>query len=286
MDGAIAQGLLAVYNCRDDRTGKHTVKLRSLGLRSDLSLLNAEVLDRGDYLLVRSPEEPNFYWGNLLVFPRPPQAGDFEQWESLFAGEFHDSPGVLHKTFAWDVSEDAADTTAFASAGYRVEHSVVLRASEVVPAKFPNGDVTIRTLLREADWAKLLELEVLSRDEGHAEADFTEFARARHRGYRKRIDAGQGHWYGAFLGDRMVASLGIFRCGSSARFQVVVTHPDFRRQGICGTLVHHAAREALVHPSTDTLLMVADTEYHAARIYESLGFAPAEHLHGLCRWPT
>ena len=46
---------------------------------------------------------------------------------------------------------------------------------------------------------------------------------------RALVDAGHGHWWGAFVDDRLVASLGIFRAGDGlARFQNVKTHPDFR----------------------------------------------------------
>jgi hypothetical protein len=33
----------------------------------------------------------------------------------------------------------------------------------------------------------------------------------------------------------------------------------------------------------ETLVMVADESYHAAKIYESVGFAPQEKMYGLCR---
>ena len=33
----------------------------------------------------------------------------------------------------------------------------------------------------------------------------------------------------------------------------------------------------------ETLVMVADEEYHAAKVYESVGFRPTEKLLGLCK---
>jgi GNAT superfamily N-acetyltransferase len=280
------EALLPVYNAGDDPPRRPLVKLRSLGLRSDLALLHAEILDRGGYLVVRSPLEPSFYWGNLLVFPGPPKAGDRERWEALFAREFGEFPKVLHKTFTWDLAEEPGDTSAFTEAGYQQELSVVLTAAKLCPPKFPNAAIEIRRLHGAQDWLEVEEMQVACRGEEHEEEHFRGFVQARLRDYRKRIDAGQGEWYGAFLAQRMVASLGIFREGAAARFQVVMTYAEFRRQGVCATLVHHVASEALARPEIDTLIMVADTEYHAARIYESLGFAPAEKLTGLCLWPS
>jgi predicted GNAT family acetyltransferase len=66
------------------------------------------------------------------------------------------------------------------------------------------------------------------------------------------------------------------------RFQAVGTHPDHRRQGICATLVYETARRALATGRAVTLVMVADPDYHAARIYESVGFAAAEQQVGIC----
>ncbi len=261
------------------------MQLRSLGLSSDLALIDGEILDRGSYLVVRSPQEQNYYWGNLLVFAQPPAAGDLQRWESLFASEFEDLPGVKHRTFTWDVANERGDTADFVSAGYRSEHTVVLTASHLKPPPHPNAEIEIRTLHSESDWAELLELQVEFRDEGHEESHFRTYAEGRLRGHRKRIDAGQGEWYGAFLAGRQIANLGIFRSARMARFQIVMTHPEFRRRGVCGTLVHHVAQRALASEETVELVMLADEEYHAARIYESVGFASTEKLVGLCLWP-
>ena len=48
----------------------------------------------------------------------------------------------------------------------------------------------------------------------------------------------------------------------------------------CQTLVYEVSRRALAW-GLATLVMVADPDYHAARIYESLGFAVAEQQMGL-----
>jgi hypothetical protein len=262
------------------------MQLRSLGLSSDLAMINGEILDRGNYLVVRSPEEQNFYWGNLLVFAEPPAATDLQAWEAIFASEFQDLVGVRHRTFAWDMSETAGHTSNFAAAGYRVEQSLVLTATELNLPRHPNRDIAIRTLQSEDDWRKLEDFQVECRDIEHEEEHYRSYVVGRLKGYRKRIDAGEGEWYAAFRDDRQIASLGIFRSGSSARFQVVITHADSRRQGVCGSLVHHVARRTLDRPEIHSLVMVADAEYHAARIYESLGFAKTETLVGLCKWPT
>lgn len=102
--------------------------------------------------------------------------------------------------------------------------------------------------------------------------------------YRAMARKGLGAWFGAFLGGQLVGDLGMFVEGDIGRFQSVGTYPDFRRRGVCGTLVFHAAVHALEKMQVQTLVMVADLHYHAARIYESVGFAAAERQTGLTWW--
>jgi predicted GNAT family acetyltransferase len=94
--------------------------------------------------------------------------------------------------------------------------------------------------------------------------------------WREMANAGLGAWHGAFLTERLVADCGLFfdDAAGVGRFQSVATHPDFRRRGLCGRLIWEVARAGLQR--VPTLVMVADDEYHAARIYESVGFERVE----------
>src|SRR3990172_6867910 len=59
---------------------------RSLAWRTDLIFprFDGEILDRGRYLVIRTPSNPTFYWGNFLLFDGPPAPGDDEPWPPLF----------------------------------------------------------------------------------------------------------------------------------------------------------------------------------------------------------
>ncbi len=61
-----------------------------------------------------------------------------------------------------------------------------------------------------------------------------------------------------------------------ARYQQVETRPTHFRQGICGTLVYRSAQIMLEEGAADVLVMEADADYHAAAIYESVGFQRTE----------
>ena len=74
--------------------------------------------------------------------------------------------------------------------------------------------------------------------------------------------------------------------GRLARYQNVETHPSARRRGLAGTPVWHAGQETLSKGNADTLVIVADPDYHAIGVYESLGFTVTQHQISFIRPPT
>ena len=71
------------------------VHIKSLGYQTDLIFpaFEGEIADRGDYVVVRTPSNPTFYWGNFLLFSNPPGQGDFVKWR-LFDVSVRDVDGV------------------------------------------------------------------------------------------------------------------------------------------------------------------------------------------------
>jgi predicted GNAT family acetyltransferase len=84
-------------------------------------------------------------------------------------------------------------------------------------------------------------------------------------------------WFGAFLDDVLVSQLGLVSASPGlARFQSVETHPAHRGRGLASTLVHAASQFGFAELGAQTLVMVADPDYVAVRIYRALGFIDAE----------
>jgi ribosomal protein S18 acetylase RimI-like enzyme len=140
----------------------------------------------------------------------------------------------------------------------------------------PNREAEYRRLESDDDWAQRVRLAASCNDDFPPEQYFT-FA-ARKAAYERGLtEEGHGVWWGAFLEGRMVSGLGLFRAGPGlARFQSVETHPDARGRGLAGTLVHHASRHGFDTLGAGTLVMVADPDYLAIRIYRSVGFSETE----------
>ena len=264
------------------------MSLASLAYRTDLifARFNGDVTEKDDYLVVRTPSNPTYWWGNFLLFRRPPEPGDEERWTALFHREIGAPPEVEHIALGYDSGiKGAGNVKGFLAAGFTHDESVVLSAQQkdiVKPAKF-NTEAELRPLASEAEWQEVVELQVASRENYFSddEAGYRRFRQDTVANYRKMVAAGLGYWFGAFLNGALVADLGIFCENGVARFQNVETHPAFRRRGLCGALVYTAAQRAFATLGAQTLVMVADPEYHAANIYESVGFQPTEYQGGL-----
>lgn len=260
------------------------MQIRSLGYRTDLifSRFQGMVVDRGDHLVIRTPSNPGWYWGNYLLFRDPPGDGALREWTQRFHAEIASRQPAPHVAFGWDSPEgEPGVLEPFLAEGFILNENVVLTADAVAPPPHPNAEVRIRPLATDAEWTQALENQVACHTAAFPLPAYRAFKARQMRDYRRMAEAGLGAWLGAYLDGRLVADLGVFPDGPIARFQAVETHPDFRRRGICGTLVWEGARHARAVLGAERLVMLADEHYHAGRIYESLGFRRTERQLGL-----
>lgn len=257
------------------------MKLVSKAHRTELGLhaFDGSIEDRGDHLVVRSPLNPTFRWGNCLLFGLPPAAGDLERWEALFVGAF--GPDTRHRAFGWDGNDGETGALGpFLAAGYELSDDPVMTIGHV-PAS-PASEARVRRL-QLADWPEVERLNVAADPldgKGDGYALFKKRLRAR---YRAMIEAGHGVWLGAFLEDDLVGQLGLFPSDGIGRFQSVETHPDRRRQGVCSSLMASACRVGLEELGLETLLLVAEEGSPAQRLYRATGFEVVARQAGVQR---
>jgi len=254
------------------------VDVTSLGYRTDLALLalgGSVIEDRGDHVVVRSPHNPGHWWGNFLLLPDPPAAEHTDRWLARFADEFPDADHIALGFDGVDGTPDAL--AAFVSRGLCVERQAVMTASSVHEPPRPNQAAEYRTLASDTDWEQLVELRISCIDEGLDSQTFREFAVAKVATVRRIVERGHGAWFGAFEEGRLVSGMGLFRAGVGiARFQSVETLPEARGRGLAGTLVHHAGEYGFSRLGARKLVMVADPDYVAIRVYRSVGFTETE----------
>lgn len=263
--------------------------IKSLGLRSDLMIAaHKSIIEQRDgYLVVKSPHNPGYYWGNYILFNRPPTLRDAQLcnergWEYLFHREFSDLPAVRHAAFVWDSPEGSrGEVEEFEALGYEVEATEVLTADEIYPPLYSNERIRISEITSVDQWNAVRDLLILTREPHFEERLYARYVERKVETYRSMAMKKNGAWFGAFMGTDLVGTLGMFTGYGVGRFQHVVTHPAYRRQGICGTLVYEIASLALTRDEVEYLVMQADPEYDAARLYKSLGFKETELLYSL-----
>lgn len=269
--------------------------VRTLIHATDLDVLSPDrVVERRDgHLVVRSPDNPEFYWGNFLLFGDAPAEGDAVRWEVLFDEAFAAEPRVRHRTFTWDTGDGRLGRAReeFGARGYDLEESVglIAEADALRPHQRENRDVTIHALDPFGDeelWEAVTELQVANRDAVFTDEDaYRAFARARQAGRLRHFRAGRGTWYAALDDGTVVAGCGIVVTGGRGRYQAVDTAEPYRRRGICSRLVVEAARHSTEAFGAERFVIVAEAGYHALGLYESLGFERRERSAGVMLRP-
>ncbi len=254
------------------------VNLRSLGYRTDLALLRlggTQISDRGNHLVVRSPHNPGYWWGNFLLLAEVPTPAESQHWLDRFATEF---PAAGHVTLGFDGVDGRVENLSwFADQGFNAEAQTVMTATAVHPPARRNNGAIYRALLTDDDWAQSVELRMRCDLQGHEPATHRVYVTAKNETNLGLVEHGPGGWFGAFVNGRLAAQMGLVLAGPGlARFQSVETDPAFRRQGLAATLVNEVSRFGFETLGAHTLVMVADPTYFAIDLYRSVGFADTE----------
>jgi len=257
------------------------MRVTSLGFRTDVALRvleGAETSDRGNYLVVRTADNPGFYWGNFLLLGGWPGPGTGDGWLARFTAEF---PRARHVAIGVDAADEQPGVSAeFLAAGLAPERATVLTCACVQPPPNQNTEAEIRPLASDDDWRQSFRLGL------RCYGDDGPYLHRRARARRQLTEAGRAAWFGAFAGGRLLAQLGVCDVGGGlARYQDVETDPAARRRGLAGTLVWHAGRYAREAFGADTLVIVADPAEAAIRLYRACGFADAQSQFSFQRAP-
>jgi RimJ/RimL family protein N-acetyltransferase len=258
----------------------------SLGWQTDLifARFDGEIVDRGDHLLVRTPGNPTFWWGNFLLFAHAPQPGDLARWLATFEAEIAAAqPESRHRAFGIDARERLHLPDDFAAAGFELNEATVLTLTAPhlrTPAKPLAAGFEFAVLDLPRDSAAVVDQQEAVDEARYEPIGYRVFAQRQMSRYAAMQAAGLGHWFGLFArvgGERLLAaSCGLFRDPARrdglGRFQYVSTHPAWRRRGLCTALVHAVCGHGFRAMALETLVMVADPSDVAIGVYESLGF--------------
>ena len=242
------------------------------GWATDLAILEhtgSTVDERGDHLVVRTPNNPDFHWGNCVFVTDASAVDDAARWSATFRSNF---PGA--RWVAIGLIRMPDDHRAWAAQELELELDEVLTA-ESQPRQTPLPDgYTVRRITGDG-WTQCLARAVAEnlRTGQEDPESYLRFAEGRVQARRELSAADTGAFFGAFAGDVLVADLGIVRCGNTARYQSVSTDQQHRRRGLATHLLGVAARWS-AEQGCDRWVIVTEADNPAGRVYRSVGFEP------------
>ena len=220
--------------------------------------------------MVRTAANPQFHWGNFVLVTDPGTVDDPDRWRGVFAENFPDADWV-----AIGLPVRPSEAAAWERAGLPLQDlDVLVTGSRPVATSCPAGHV-VRPF-GPGDWERDLARGMAENAASgrHDPAAFEAFVTAQSEQRRDLVARGLAVWFGAFSGDRLVADLGIVRCGNRARYQDVSTDVDFRRRGLASHLLGVAGEWARSQGCTEWVI-VTETESDAGRVYRRAGFRPS-----------
>lgn len=234
-----------------------------------LQIFGSVVEQHPEYLVVRTPTNPSFHWGNFLLVTDQSQTHDADRWLRVFA--------EAHPTVPWiaiGLVAPPTDSSTWHAHGLQIEVDEALSTARCPRGgALPHGYQVRR--LAGADWDLLVDSEIrnnLASDTYDADAH-ARFVRTRVRLLREASTRDDLAYFGAFQSGRLVASLGIVVCDGVARYQDVGTDSAHRRRGLAGHLLGVAAQWAH-DQGCERWVIVTETTNPAGRLYRSVGFGP------------
>ena len=223
-------------------------------------------------VVVRTPDDPAYRWGNFLLVEGPTAPHDggvvLDAYRSAFPGETTVRIG-LGTTAARVVVPPPLDRL-------DLQADVALVSTSAPVAPVPSV-VDVRAVEGDAGWAAVLRLQ---RENGDVhDADGVDFLTRQVASLRGAVERGGGRWFGAFAEEVLVGSLGIFIAGGGgsdeARFQAVDVLPAWRGRGTASALLAAGGRWALEEAGARRLVVVAERDSAALRLYRRLGMGAA-----------
>ena len=234
-------------------------------------LSGATVEDRGDHLVVRSPLNPRYHWGNCILVREVDAADDADRWVGVFQETFPSADWI-----AVGLRRMPADVAPWGAHGAELEAIDVLTTSELPRQVAPPEGYEVRRLIAD-EWEQTIRLAVdeNARTGSFPPESYESFSRVRAERSRALCDREDdvAAFFGAFADGVLAAQLGIVRCGSLARYQSVLTDAEHRRRGLATHLVGVAASWAADRGCTRWVI-VTETTNPALAVYRGVGFEP------------
>jgi len=242
------------------------------GWATDLAILEhtgSEVEEHADHLVVRTPENPDFHWGNFVLVTDEDAVDDAHRWVGVFQSAFPDATWV-----AVGLPRMPEAQNRWGAGGLDLELEDVL-TTRSLPRRTPLPEGYTVRRLEGRDWEQDLARSVAENNRTGMEdpVSFLRFARGQLLARQDLSARDLGAWFGAFAHGALVADLGIVRCGTTARYQDVGTDAAHRGRGLASHLLGVAAQWA-ADAGCEQWVIVTEATNPAGRVYRGVGFEP------------
>jgi len=246
--------------------------LISPGWKTDLDILEmsgSTIEDFGDHLVVKTPHNPNYHWGNCILVTNPGSASDAQKWIQRNSEVFPDQAWI-----AIGLPQMPMDADEWIRNGVELEQLDVL-STDPLPKQQPLAAGYTARLFQEQDWETLTakELAEALNEGGYEPAAIESFVLEANTARKHLVASGQAAWFGAFFEGEMVANLGIVMCADTGRYQSVETESEHRRKGLASHLLGLAASWSQ-HKGCRNWVIVTQETNEAGRVYRRAGFTP------------
>jgi len=232
----------------------------------------SQIEDIGEAIIIRTPQNPTWNWGNLLVLESPPKLADISKWLQIIDEKLLIEPRTTYRLISWQGGP--ADETVlqqFREVGLTSTLGQILTLQTLQRPQYLNPNVVVKELSGDDPlWEEVLaiNIEAFSPDF----PNYAVFATQNIEEHRMMIAKGLGRWFVAMIDGDAAGTLGIYPGEEVYRYQEVAVREKYRRRGVASTMIFEAARRALDERLHFTQVMVADGEKEAIRVYQALGF--------------
>lgn len=242
------------------------------GWETDLEILKhsgSSIEELDDFLVIRTPHNPDYHWGNFILVTNKELGSDSGKWLKIFKANFPDA-----KWLAIGLPEYPKSIENWSSTGAEIERMDVLKAKVRPDAPEIGTGYTSRKLSGE-DWDLLLAREISEnlKSGDHDAKSFERFITKSIENHIELSERGLAAWFGAFHEKDLVADLGIVICGETARYQSVQTDASHRNKGLASHLLGQAAIWAGTK-GCKSWVIVTESTNAAGRVYRRAGFVP------------
>jgi GNAT superfamily N-acetyltransferase len=236
-----------------------------------------------NFIVYKTPMRPDYWWGAYLVsrevVTRKNLLSVSREWDRQL-GALAD---IKKKIIQWEIpsGDFTLGSTEITESAAVVNINSVLVANTTTVAAVAErtpaatSGVVIEEVITELDRSAVLGMTLADLDEDPESPATANFLQWKHDQFFEGVQRGEGRWWMLKVNGEPVANCGLFFNGETARFREVTTHPKWRRQGYARRLCQRVLAECLQDSAAREVVIVAEQNSSAERIYKSIGFVPS-----------